>query len=76
MSHTTDNTTKHPELLWAEDKDRIYLTIELTDTSSAVVDVESSEIHVKANCRGQAYECHFKLNKEVMPGRFENGKVV
>ncbi|XP_069111175.1 prostaglandin E synthase 3-like isoform X2 [Argopecten irradians] len=63
------STPLHPAVVWAQRKDKIYLTINLEDSKETTINISENEFHFKGKGgpEKKAYEVKLEFFNEVIP---------
>lgn len=58
---------QHPNIIWAETDNSLYVTLLVTDVPNPEVKIEEQEIHFKGKNANNTFDCVLKLNGKVDP---------
>lgn len=57
--------SQYPNILWAQRKDRIFMTIDVRDIKNETVELKEESVHFKGETKDKHYEVTLDLYKQV-----------
>ncbi|KAJ3087124.1 hypothetical protein HK102_011777, partial [Quaeritorhiza haematococci] len=67
MAAVTSQKPLHPEVLWAQRANEVYVTINLSDVENPKINLTNTTLTFAGDSKGSPYEVSLEFNKEVDP---------